>query len=133
MPENLFKHNTKVTSFDFAFVDCKGLTSLPENLFKHNTDVTSFGYTFYRCTGLTSIPTGLFDYNRRVTYFINTFYDCRKLTGESPYTIIDGVKYHLYERHLNTDQFVTPSNYGGCFGNSSKLSDWEAIKDNGWN
>ena len=132
LPENLFKYCTNVTSFERTFFSCSTLTSLPENLFKYCINVTSFSHTFYSCSALASIPTGLFDYNRRVSNFSNTFDGCSKATGESPYTEIDGVKYHLYERHLNTDQFATPTTYYDCFNGCSKLTDLEDIKRYGW-
>jgi hypothetical protein len=35
---------------------------LPDNIFLHNTNVTSFADCFKSCTTLTTIPVGLFDY-----------------------------------------------------------------------
>ena len=62
--------------------------------------------------------------------FMYTFHSCHSVKGESPYTIIDGVKYHLYERHLNPDQFVTPTSYTDCF--SESFSDSDEIHKHGW-
>jgi len=52
------------------------------------------------------------------------------LKGETPYTVINGQKVHLYERYLYPDYFETPIRSGGCFTNSSDVSDWKMIPDN---
>lgn len=53
------------------------------------------------------------------------------VTGESPYTEIDGTKYHLYERYLNPDRFIAPTSYTSCF-TYTKLTDIDEIKKHGW-
>ena len=126
IPERLFDRCTKVTDFSHAFRDCSSLTSIPEGLFENCTEVTSFFNTFRGCSSLTSIPEKLFDNCTQVTSFEYTFYDCTKLGGESPYTVIDGVKYHLYERYLKTDHFRAP-NVSSCFKGCTRLSDYSNI------
>lgn len=121
------KNNTNAVSFESVFSGCTSLGSVPEDLFSKNRIVTDFSGAFSGCTGLTAVPSGLFDNNRRVTDFTGTFRGCVNLEGESPYTVIDGTKYHLYERYKNTDQFVTPTGTNGCFYNCLKLSDYLPI------
>ncbi len=45
---------------------------------------------------------------------------CSALTGESPYTMIDGQKVHLYERKNYSEHFTRPTNtfptFRDCFG-----------------
>jgi hypothetical protein len=94
--------------------------------------VTDFVGTFEHCRGLISVPVGIFDYNRMVISFEQAFSMCNNLTGESPYTLIDGVKYHLYERHKNPDEFVAPSGHS-CFRECTRLSDYTKINNNSWN
>ena len=126
IPEGLFDKCTKVTGLRSAFQGCSSLRSIPEGLFDNCTEITDFTNTFYGCSSLTSIPKGLFDKCTKVNNFDYTFYGCTKLSGESPYTVIDGVKYHLYERYLKTDHFRTPS-MTSCFMGCTGLSDYSNI------
>ena len=130
IPENLFAECKNVTSFSRTFYGCSSLSEIPENLFAECKNVTSFGSTFDDCSSLTEIPVSIFDNNRKVKDFTQTFSSCNSVKGESPYTIIDGVKYHLYERYLNPDQFVTPTSYDSCF--RSNFSDIDEIRKHGW-
>ena len=130
IPENLFAHNPKVTDFDDTFSSCRALTSIPENLFANCPEVTSFMNTFWGCWALKSIPTGLFDNNRKVTSFYCTFYGCSALTGESPYTMIDGQKVHLYERKNYREHFTAPTDVWDCFKNCTGLTDFSQIPTN---
>jgi hypothetical protein len=116
----------EVTSFYECFYGCSSLTDLPEGLFANCPNVTSFESCFRDCSSLTEVPVSLFDNNRMVLNFEWTFYGCY-LSGESPYTEIDGVKYHLYERCNAPDHFKTPTSYGGCFINGNNLTDWDSI------
>ena len=117
-----------VGSFNYAFFDnCTGLTSVPEGLFDYCREVTSFSSLFRECENLTSVPADIFDNNRRVLNFQYTFYKCVRLAGESPYTLIDGKKYHLYERYTDRDQFEKTENYNFCFYECNMLSDKDAI------
>ena len=129
IPEKLFDNCTQVTSLRYAFYGCSSLRSIPEGLFDNCTEITDFMNTFYGCSSLTSIPKGLFDKCTKVNNFDYTFYGCTKLSGESPYTVIDGVKYHLYERYLKTDHFRTPI-MTSCFKGCTGLSDYSNIPSN---
>ena len=119
IPVDLFSYCPNVTSFDDTFSGCSDLTSIPVDLFSNCPNVTSFRGTFGGCFGLTSIPTGLFDNNRKVTDFARCFSSFRNLSCESPYTVIDGAKVHLYERENYPDYFVAPTSYSGCFESGS--------------
>ena len=132
VPEDLFKNCANVVDFVGTFHGCDLLKKIPENLFKHCHKVTNVCHVFGYCTGLTSIPTGLFDYNRRIADFSGAFNGCRNLKGESPYTVINDVKYHLYERHKNPDEFVNPTSYEDCFTNCTGLSDFSRLKSMRW-
>lgn len=127
IPDALFSNCPNVTTFASVFFGCKALTSIPETLFADCPNVTDFGWVFRACSSLTFIPTGLFDHNRKVTNFSWAFMGCNSLKGETPYTIIDGVKYHLYERYNNIDHFIAPENYSFCFSNCSGLEDYDNI------
>lgn len=123
IPRGLFDDCTKVTSFSSLFSQCYALTTIPEGIFDNCINVTDFSWTFNDCNSLRSVPTNLFDQNRKVQNFIRTFSGCHLLSGESPYTVINGVKYHLYERDQQPDYFVAPTSYGSCFNNTSLTDD----------
>ena len=134
IPAGLFDNCPNVTKFLATFSRCTSLTSIPVGLFDNCPNVTDFTHTFLECSSLTSIPVSLFDNNLKVEGFEGTFEDCTRLQGESPYTVIDGPKYHLYERKQRPDYFATPkeSSYdneisNGCFNGCTGLSDYNDI------
>jgi len=53
---------------------------------------------FRDCGKLKSIPASMFDEAVKLKTLTSTFQGCASLEGESPYTVVDGVKYHLYDR-----------------------------------
>jgi hypothetical protein len=126
IPEKMFAKNAKVTTFSSAF-SYTNISSIPEKLFANCPEVTSFNSTFSQCKNLTTIPVGLFDNNRKVNDFAWVFYADNKVTGESPYTVINGKKVHLYERKNYTDEFVTPASFNFAFGGCTKLTDYANI------
>ena len=121
VPEGLFRANTKITDFSGCFSGCP-LKDILGNMFETNKEVVTFSRCFQNCK-LKTIPANLFDNNRKVTNFSNTFRnnyqymadDNTVIASESPYTIINGKKVHLYERKDYPDYFVFPSNYTRCF------------------
>ena len=127
IPADLFANCKKVTDFGYTFNNCSALTSIPSNLFANCKEVTNFSGCFYLCYNLKTVPTSIFDNNRRVTAFMRTFEGCQSLTGESPYTEIEGVKYHLYEREFDPDHFMTPRSKSYCFSGCYQLSDYQNI------
>ena len=128
IPAKLFYDTTKITSFNTTFYGLSFLESVPEGLFDNCPNVQEFSSTFYDCQNLQTIPVSLFDNNRKVTNFSGTFGNCLKVSGESPYTIVNGVKYHLYERANNPDEFTAPISFSHCFRNAT-FSDSEQIQD----
>ena len=127
IPSGLFNNCPKVTNFGSTFEKCSNLSSIPSGLFDNCLEAMDFSDTFNGCISLESIPTDLFDNNRKAARFYYTFAGCSKLIGESPYTIIDGVKYHLYDRYKNTINFITPEISSYCFGECTGLSDYNDI------
>jgi hypothetical protein len=84
--------------------------------------------TFEDCYSLKHVPVSIFDNNPRLENLERLFLDCN-IHGESPYTIINGVKYHLYERYMASDYFVTPTNTFYCFRGVRNLTDIDQIPD----
>ena len=120
IPKGLFDNCTKVTNFSYTFEGCSFyLSFIPKGLFDNCTEVTDFSYTFYNCyiSYPASIPSGLFDNCTKVTSFRSTFEGCSSIYNESPYTIIDGEEYHLYDRYKLPSHFAKPdgkSCFKGC-------------------
>ena len=116
IPGKLFSKCTIVNNFSGCFAG-SGLVSIPEELFFNCPEVKSFNSVFRDCHELKTIPVGLFDGNRKVEDFSWVFYYLRSLASgiESPYTVINGRPYHLYERYLAPDYFVTPTRFDQCF------------------
>ena len=129
LPRGLFKDCFSAIDFRAAFQGCRSLARIPEDLFSCCTLVNSFSFTFFTCDSLLELPAGLFDNNRRVTDFSYMCEGCYSLTGESPYTIINENKIHLYERDSYQDYFVIPISTKQCFYASGSLSDYDLIPD----
>ena len=56
VPEELFKYNTKVTDFGWAFSYQKKITTVPADLFVNNPEATSFRGIFFECSELKELP-----------------------------------------------------------------------------
>lgn len=106
IPEKLLSNCPNTVSVRSIFYGCSSLRFIPELLFACNPMIYDIAEAFHACTGLTEIPRGLFDNNRRIRTMNQAFSDCNNLRGESPYTVIDGNKVHLYERNSYIDYFV---------------------------
>lgn len=127
IPQGLFINNSKVTDFTYSFYNCKSLTVLPADLFAGCPNVETFYGTFDLCSNIKDIPVNLLDKNRKVKNFGYMFSSCYQCKNESPYTIVNGVKYHLYERKNNPEEFIYPENSKYCFQSCSSMSDWSQI------
>lgn len=115
IPKDLFKDCENVTNFEGVFSGTK-ITTIPADLFANNKKITSVYNTFGGCEQLRSIPVSIFDENRRITNFAYVFSaEVPNLEKqESPYTVIDGNKVHLYQRANYPDDFVTPTSFYGA-------------------
>ena len=129
IPDKLFYNNVNTVSFEYIFRNCTSLKTIPESLFENNIYTNYINYTFYGCTSLESVPVTIFDNCKDIIVSNSTFYGCSSLTGESPYTIIDGEKIHLYERinYLNYFSEIVSNRY--CFTGCTNLTDYADIPD----
>lgn len=109
------------------FQGCEALESVPEGLFDAFEQVTTYAYTFQNCTALKSIPVSLFDASKGITAVNFLFAGCSGLTGESPYTLVEGVKIHLYERTTTNGFTKAITSRTKCFNGCTGLTDYEAI------
>ena len=159
VPEGLFKACTAAQNFSYLFVGCSGIKTIPADLFTNCKSAYDFSQTFAGCSSLQEIPEGLFDSvpsaNKNVKFsycfdsctslksipaalfdkalmaskFDYAFAGCTGLTGESPYTMYNENKIHLYERKklYNLGGFNNRITGTKCFYNCTGLSDYEDI------
>lgn len=130
IPSGLFDACPAVENFQSVFIDCESLRSVPEGLFDKHAEATKFNFTFADCTSIESVPVGLFDNCRKITACTQTFRLCSAWKGESPYTLIDGVKVHLYERSKYPEAFpaVPASSTSGTFRSCTLLDDYAVMQ-----
>ncbi len=130
IPGDLFSNCTNMTTISYGFANCKSLRSVPESLFTDCPNIENASRLFMKCNKLLTVPTGIFDNNRKLTNLNGTFSECYSLKGESPYTVIDGNKYHLYERNDAPDYFSPVINMKGLFYRTyENLDDKDNIPD----
>lgn len=133
IPAELFAGTPAITSFDATFSGCSSVESLPETLFAAigtKTSSISFSECFSNCSSLKSLPAALFDTVTRINYIEMCFSGCASLTGESPYTMVDGVKVHLYERErgeIFPNAPISSSAHEDCFAGCTGLTDYSAM------
>ena len=129
IPEDLFSSCTHITNLSGCFWNCKSLITIPESLFNNCRELDSISEIFRECSKLENAPIKLFDNNRKIRDIRIAFY-LTSLKGESPYTVINGKKYHLYERNDAPDYFASITAmyqlFSGCWWN---LDDKDLIPD----
>jgi hypothetical protein len=136
IPADLFSNCKSAYDFSQTFAGCSSLQMIPEGLFDSvpsaNTNV-KFPYCFAYCTSLKTIPVALFDKALKASKFDYAFAGCTGLTGESPYSMYNGNKIHLYERkqYYNLGGFNNRITGTKCFNGCTGLSDYEDITT-GW-
>ena len=128
-PEKFFLYTNKIESMNNFFSGDSALKALPKDLLSYCPELKSTGQAFLYCTSLKTVPVSLFDNNRKLQNPQEMFFGCG-LSGESPYTIINGRKIHLYEREEEPDWFYSISRiYNRAFvGNH--FTDQDSIPDN---
>ena len=127
IPPGLFDNCSSVMTFASTFHNCVNLKEIPSGLFNNCTQASDFMSTFQNCKNLTEIPFGLFDNCKEIENLMVTFAGCKNLTGESPYTIIENNKVHLYERNDKTGEFIKPKYFYSCFSECVGLSDFSDL------
>lgn len=127
IPADLFATCTKTQGITDTFIGCTSLTEIPEGLFDSCTECTDFQGLFTDCSNLRIIPVNIFDNCKKVTNFGSTFSNCSALEVESPYTLVNGEKIHLYERD-NENGFTKPWGNYKTFYNAS-FTDYDNIPD----
>lgn len=127
LPAHLVASGASLKEMQETFADCTSLVEMPETLLSGCTGLERVVSAFAGCTSLTGLPTALFDDCRRLTDVEGAFMNCTALAGESPFTIIDGQKVHLYERAADPGRFAAVAKYYLCFYACTGLSDYMDI------
>lgn len=126
-PADYFPESVKDgTTVAYMFQNCSALKTVPEEFFKHFAGVTIISQMFENCSSLEQLPVGLFDYMPNIKTASRTFNGCGAFTGESPYTVVDGEKIHLYDR-APENGFVALTKYDDCFKECTKIADLNLI------
>lgn len=126
IPVGLFSACTELTNTSSAFSDCRNLETIPEGLFAH-CKYLKHVQSMFSNSGIKSVPVSIFDpciYLVSVSWCFSGLYDWN---GETPYTLINGKKVHLYERSLYPDYFDTPYDYQYCFTGCGQIKDYESV------
>ena len=76
IPEKIFYYSNKITSAQYAFYNCRGVTSISENLLSKLPCLNNIYGIFGYMTSITAIPENLFKYNPNLVYVNNAFYYC---------------------------------------------------------
>lgn len=129
LPAGLFRNMSKVTMANATFAGCSSLSEIPEDLFGNLTEIQHLYRTFENCSSLSSIPAGLFENCKKIANTASCFSGCTGLKGESPYSVIEGKKVHLYERDGYSDTFSPIKSFGQCFQGCTGLDDYGSIPE----
>lgn len=103
-PERFFLHTNKIELLSSFFSYDQRLTDLPDDFLSYCPELRVLWQAFCCCSSLKTISSSFFDNNRKLQDTQEMFFCCG-LTGESPYTIFEGKKIHLYERENEPDWF----------------------------
>ena len=130
LPSKLLSDGSALVELQETFAGCKSLTSISSTLLSGCTGLKKAVSAFAGCSSLSSLPAELFDDCRALTVVEGLFMNCTALKGESPYTMLDGKKVHLYERSACPEQFSAITGGYLCFFGCTGLDDYASIPDN---
>lgn len=128
-----FDHCERLTDLTRAFKDCTNIhicyfacASSPNadltDTFDGCVNITDLSYCF--ANSAYAFPTNYLDQFKKVTNFTLTFKGCTT-TNESPYTLVNGVKVHTWQRTPDNG-FAKPTAFLNCY-TDSKFSNWSSI------
>lgn len=121
-----FENCTSLKGVINLFVGCKLLTDVT-NVFKGCTNIQLASRAFQNCAVLNP-PVNVFDDCKKVMVFKECYNNLPAATNESPYTVVNGQKIHLWERTPELG-FALPTQYDFCFTNSPNFADYANIPE----
>lgn len=121
-----FENCTSLKSVINLFFNCDRLTDIT-NVFKGCTNIQLASRAFQNCAVLNP-PVNVFDDCKKIQYFKESYNNLPAATNESPYTVVNGQKVHLWERTPELG-FALPIIYDFCFTDSPNFADYANIPE----
>lgn len=121
-----FENCTSLKSVINLFIHCDRLTDVT-NVFKGCTNIQLASRAFQNCVVLNP-PVNVFDDCKKIQYFKESYNNLPAATNESPYTVVNGQKVHLWERTPELG-FALPTQYDFCFTDSPNFADYANIPE----
>lgn len=110
----------------YCLAVCKRLTDVTDIL-KGCTGIKILHSTFTDCN-LLNPPVNIFDDCKKAYNFTECYNNLPAATNESPYTVVNGQKVHLWERTAELG-FTVPQTYDHCFSDSPTFADYANIPE----
>lgn len=121
-----FENCTSIKSVPDLFTKCEKLTDVT-NVFKGCTNIERAPRVFQNCAVLNP-PVNVFDDCKKAYNFNKCYNNLPAATNESPYTVVNGQKIHLWERTPELG-FALPTQYDFCFTDSPNFADYANIPE----
>jgi phage tail protein X len=121
-----FENCTSLKSVADLFASCMLLTDVT-NVFKGCTNIKLAARAFKNCAVLNP-PVNVFDDCKKAYNFKECYNNLPAATNESPYTVVNGQKVHLWERTPELG-FALPTEYDFCFTDSPNFADYANIPE----
>lgn len=121
-----FENCTSIKSVPDLFAKCEKLTDVT-NVFKGCTNIELAPRVFQNCAVLNP-PVNVFDDCKKAYNFNKCYNNLPAATNESPYTVVNGQKVHLWERTPELG-FALPTQYDFCFADSPNFADYANIPE----
>lgn len=121
-----FENCTSIKSVPDLFAKCEKLTDVT-NVFKGCTNIELAPRVFQNCAVLNP-PVNVFDDCKKAYNFKECYNNLPAATNESPYTVVNGQKIHLWERTPELG-FALPTQYDLCFADSPNFADYANIPE----
>ena len=121
-----FQNCPTLTSVVNLFTDCKSLTDVTD-VFKGCVNIQLALRVFQNCAVLNP-PVNVFDDCKKAYSFKECYNNLPAATNESPYTVVNGQKIHLWERTPELG-FALPIQYDFCFTDSPNFADYANIPE----
>jgi phage tail protein X len=121
-----FENCTSLKSVVNLFAGCRLLTDVT-NVFKGCTNIGLALRVFQNCAVLNP-PVNVFDDCKKAYNFKECYNNLPAATNESPYTVVNGQKIHLWERTPELG-FALPIQYDFCFTDSPNFADYANIPE----
>lgn len=121
-----FQNCPTLNSVVSLFTACKSLTDVTD-VFKGCANIQRALRVFQNCAVLNP-PVNVFDDCKKVYNFKECYNNLPAATNESPYTVVNGQKVHLWERTPELG-FALPIQYDFCFTNSPNFADYANIPE----